>query len=188
MTQLELERSNAAQHQIAIAQHSRDAAKAAFSTELRTLLEQVEKVRKGERVKVTARGRGNSNSSGTGDSQLGDSKSENELQQGLECWLNKPVGYSLLKSTTTTTVTTTSATTALKMVPVDAQQAQLLAYCFEVISQLSAELHSTLKRNSDREELTKVRLLCISICFAKVFCNCMSSNICLTMHTVFVRL
>jgi len=161
---LELERSNAAQHQIAIAQHSRDAAKAAFSTELRTLLEQVEKVRKGERVKVSARGRGNSSSGGNGTSNSEDSRSESEGQQGLECWLNKPVGYSLLKSTTTTTTTTTtSATTALKMVPVDAQQAQLLAYCFEVISQLSAELHNTLKRNSDREELTKVTLTFVSL-------------------------
>ncbi len=161
--QLELERSNAAQHQIAIAQHSRDAAKAAFSTELRTLLEQVEKVRKGERVKVTARGRGNSHSGGNGTSNVEDSKSDSEVQQGVECWLNKPVGYSLLKSTTTTTTATTSATSALKMVPVDAQQAQLLAYCFEVISQLSAELHNTLKRNSDREELTKVIVNFVSV-------------------------
>jgi len=141
-----LERTNAAQHQLAIAQHSRDAAKAAFSSELRTLLEQVERVRKGERVKVTARGREGSSSGGANAGGDG---------QGLECWLNKPVGYSLTKTTTTTTVTTAST---LKGVPVDAQQAQLLAYCFEVISQLSSELHNTLQRNTDREELTKTNL------------------------------
>lgn len=145
--QLELERSNAAQHQVAIAAHSRDTAKAAFNSELRILLEHVEKVRTAERAvqqqQQRARGR------------TGDHSSE---PQALECWLNKPVGWTIASPGSSPNGASTAAPSALKPVPVEAVQAQLLGYCFEIISQLSSELTSTLHRNSEREELSKVNL------------------------------
>lgn len=118
--QLELERSAAAQHQLAIAAHSRDAAKAAFSSELRTLLEQIDRVRRGKHAAGSA---------------------------PLDTWLSKPVGFKLADSSG-----------SLEGVPVEAQQAQLLGYCFEIISQLSGELSGTLRRNAEREELAKLNL------------------------------
>jgi hypothetical protein len=120
--QLELERSSAVQQQQAIASHSRDAAKAAFNSELRILLEQVERVR---RTDTTSKG-----------------------APPLDSWLSKPIGYNL----------SSQSRSMLQFVPVEAQQAQLLGYCFEVIAQLSAELSATLQRNGEREELSKLNL------------------------------
>lgn len=124
-TQLETERSSLAQQQQALAAHSRDAAKAAFTSELKVLLDQIEKVRRGEQR--------------TG------------APAGLDSWLSKPIGYSPASPGA-------SGGSKLSGVPVEAQQAQLLGYCFEIIAQLSQELAATLQRNGEREELSKLNL------------------------------
>lgn len=140
---------------MAIAAHSRDAAKAAFNSELRTLLEHVDKVRTAEQNYHAQQQRGKGKNI-----QQGVHSSE----QALECFLSKPVGWTIApsapKGVASSTKGGSSATLppSMRPVPVDAVQAQLLGYCFEIISQLSSELTNTLHRNSDREERSKVNL------------------------------
>jgi hypothetical protein len=140
-SQLESERSSLAQQQQTIAAQSRDVAKAAFNSELRILLDQVEKVRRGESGGPGAAG----------------GKNKGMPAAPLESWLAKPIGYSPAASHPAPLDGSTSPS-KLSGVAVEAQQAQLLGYCFEVIAQLSAELSHTLQRNSEREELAKVNL------------------------------
>jgi hypothetical protein len=136
---------------MSIAEQAAAASKAAFNSELRVLLEQVERVR------------------------VSKSSSANKL----ESWLNKPVGWKPPSLAALdgddedgggggdnggggggggASAVSRRDASRVSTVPVEAKQAQLLAYCYQVISQLSAELGETMLHNSEREEIGKLNL------------------------------